>query len=282
MLMIPEILEKIFLMHKMIIKQEKKKENKENKIEEKKINEISNINLRRKVKFGNIDIIDVESWKAINLKLTSEENIEELFKISDGKKNKEKEIISIKVEANKELKSKEKNKFRNSILNNRTEQQNRKMVNIYGMGIMPTNLSKNKYTIANKMSNNKSKPNSSLIKRNIIKSNYTTNRKISTNNKENNKTHLKSSSIQLFNTAIKNSKYVSKYTSTFNNSKSYVSKINNLIRTKKKTSNQKYNNNKSLIKNNFLVNSYNNKYMKLFRSTQYKNNLFFTKKIDKN
>ena len=66
---------------------EKKKENKENKIEEKKINEISNINLRRKVKFGNIDIIDVESWKAINLKLTSEENIEELFKISDGKEN---------------------------------------------------------------------------------------------------------------------------------------------------------------------------------------------------
>ena len=198
------------------------------------------------------------------------------------KKNKEKEIISIKVEINKELKSKEKNKFRNSILNNRTEQQNRKMMNIYGMGIMPTNLSKNKYTIANKMSNNKSKPNSSLIKRNIIKSNYTTNRKISTNNKENNKTHLKSSSIQLFNTAIKNTKYVSKYTSTFNNSKSYVSKINNLIKTKKKTSNQKYNNNKSLIKNNFLVNSYNNKYMKLFRSTQYKNNnLFFTKKIDK-
>jgi hypothetical protein len=66
---------------------EKKKENKENKIEEKKINEINNINLRRKVKFGNIDIIDVESWKAINLKLTSEENIEELFKISDGKEN---------------------------------------------------------------------------------------------------------------------------------------------------------------------------------------------------
>lgn len=84
------------------------------------------------------------------------------------------------------------------------------------------------------MSNNKSKPNSSLIKRNIIKNHYTTNRKISTNNKENNKTHLKSSSIQLFNTAIKNSKYVSKYTSTFNNSKSYVSKINNLIKTKRR------------------------------------------------
>ena len=39
------------------------------------------------------------------------------------KKNKEKEIVSIKVEVNKELKSKEKNKFRNSMLNNRTEQQ---------------------------------------------------------------------------------------------------------------------------------------------------------------
>ena len=50
------------------------------KKEEKKIEEENNT---RKVKFGNIDIIDVECWKKINLKLTAEENFEELFKISD-------------------------------------------------------------------------------------------------------------------------------------------------------------------------------------------------------
>lgn len=65
----------------------RKKKIRKIKQKKKKINEIGDVNLRRKVKFGNIDIIDVESWKAINLKLTSEENIEELFKISDGKEN---------------------------------------------------------------------------------------------------------------------------------------------------------------------------------------------------
>ena len=46
----------------------------------------------KRVKFSNIDVVDVESWKKYNLKLTAEENLEELLNISNGKKNKEKNI----------------------------------------------------------------------------------------------------------------------------------------------------------------------------------------------
>ena len=202
------------------------------------------------------------------------------------KKNKEKGIVSIKVIINKELKSKEKNKYRNTILKNRTEQQDRKIKSIYSIGIKPTNLSKNRYIVLTKKQNSKPKQNnnnnSSIVKKKLMNSIYTTNRKINKNNKEDNKTHIKSSSIQLFNTVMKNHKYTPKYISTCNNSKSSILKMSNLIKTKKKNSNSKYSNNKSIIKNNFLVNSYNNKYMNLFRSTQYKNNrLLFTNKIDK-
>ena len=43
-------------------------------------------------------------------------------------------------------------------------------------------------------------------KNKLIKSINATNRKIFTNNKDINKTHIKSSSIQLFNTVVKNNK----------------------------------------------------------------------------
>ena len=42
----------------------------------------------KKVKFAKIDIIDVECWKEINLKLTAEENVDELMKITGGKDDK--------------------------------------------------------------------------------------------------------------------------------------------------------------------------------------------------
>ena len=60
-------------------------------------------------------------------------------------------------------------------------------------------------------------------------------------------------------------------------------KINNIIKSKNKqmTSNR-ISNNKKVVKTNFLIKSYNNKYMKLFKLTQFKNNnLLFTNKIDK-
>ena len=46
----------------------------------------------RKIKFGTIDIIDVECWKQLNLKMTAEENLDELLKISEGKKERTKNV----------------------------------------------------------------------------------------------------------------------------------------------------------------------------------------------
>ncbi len=46
----------------------------------------------KKVRFNKIEVINVESWKKINLKLTSEENIDELIKISEGKKGRIKNV----------------------------------------------------------------------------------------------------------------------------------------------------------------------------------------------
>ena len=46
----------------------------------------------KKVKFSKIDVIDVESWKQLNLKMTAEENLEELLKITEGKKERIKNV----------------------------------------------------------------------------------------------------------------------------------------------------------------------------------------------
>ena len=78
---IQEIDENFVIKRKHTKVNKKKKEKEETKVEE----EIDN---KRKVKFGKIDIIDVESWKKLNLKLTAEENMEELYKISEGTQNK--------------------------------------------------------------------------------------------------------------------------------------------------------------------------------------------------
>ena len=49
-------------------------------------------NKRKRVKFKNIDVVEIENWKKYNLILTAEENIEELLNISNAKKGKEKNI----------------------------------------------------------------------------------------------------------------------------------------------------------------------------------------------
>ena len=46
----------------------------------------------RKIKFGKIEVIDIECWKKINLKLTAEENSEEILKLSKGKKGRNKNV----------------------------------------------------------------------------------------------------------------------------------------------------------------------------------------------
>ena len=57
---------------------------KDNKLES-KIIEDQNIK-GKKVKFSKIDVIDVECWKQLNLKMTAEENLEELMKLTEGQK----------------------------------------------------------------------------------------------------------------------------------------------------------------------------------------------------
>ena len=63
---------------------------KDNKLES-KIIEDQNIK-GKKVKFSKIDVIDVECWKQLNLKMTAEENLEELMKLSEGQKGRVKNV----------------------------------------------------------------------------------------------------------------------------------------------------------------------------------------------
>ena len=48
--------------------------------------------ISKKVKFNKIDIIDVESWKELNLKMTAEENLDELLKLTEGRKERKKTV----------------------------------------------------------------------------------------------------------------------------------------------------------------------------------------------
>ena len=78
----------------------KRKNTKISRKKKEKGNNILNFNLDddsisekgKKVKFKKIDIIDVESWKKLNLKLTAEENLDELLKITKGEKGKNKNV----------------------------------------------------------------------------------------------------------------------------------------------------------------------------------------------
>ena len=187
----------------------------------------------------------------------------------------DREITSIKVILNQNLISKEKNKYKNSILKTRTEQQERKIKSIYRVNLFQNNLSKSKYTAIKK-------PTVSIFKKKLIK-NYYTNKKPIKNNIIN-RTHIKSSSIHVLGTTTKNEKIFKKYINNTTNNFKSLFKINNLIKSKNKqmTSSNISSKSKKIMKNNFLIKSNNNKYMQLFKSTQYKNNnLLFTNKIDK-
>ncbi len=72
-------------------KHEKNKKAKDKNIKEDKNNEKIIQNTKKEVKFGNIEFINVECWKEINLKLTADENFDEIIELTtgkDGKKNK--------------------------------------------------------------------------------------------------------------------------------------------------------------------------------------------------
>ena len=70
----------------------RKKKDKENNLMNFKLDNDIESESGKKVKFHKIDIIDVESWKKLNLKLTAEENLDELLKITKGKKGKNKNV----------------------------------------------------------------------------------------------------------------------------------------------------------------------------------------------
>ena len=65
---------------------------KENKLDSLNNQILDDGQIGRKVKFAKIDIIDVESWKKLNLKMTADENLDELIKLTEGKKGRVKNV----------------------------------------------------------------------------------------------------------------------------------------------------------------------------------------------
>ncbi len=47
---------------------------------------------QKRVKFADIDVINIENWKKYNLNMTAEENLEELINVSNNKKGRQKNI----------------------------------------------------------------------------------------------------------------------------------------------------------------------------------------------
>ena len=275
----------------IVISKVKKKKN--NKALKRKENTNANINNKTKndVNKSNNPIINslirnyksiVDNNKSTEMKkksVSKEKNKMNTNYSSKNKlsKNKDREIISIKVIINKNLLSKEKNRNKNITSKNRTEQQDRKIKSIYRVNLPQNNLSKSKYTTIKK------KPTVSIFKNKLI-NNFYTNKKYHKANKIAKGTHIKSSSIHILGTTAKYYRYKPKNINNTTNNSNSLFKINGIRKSKNKNvaSSRISNKNKKLIKNNFLVKSYNNKYMKLFKSTQYKNNnFFFTNKIDK-
>ena len=189
----------------------------------------------------------------------------------------EKEIISIKVIINQNLVSKDKNSSKNSKPKNRTEKTENKIIKIYRDNITTHNLSKNKGTTIKK--------NLTTSIANNSKNKFDMSKKPITKRKNINTAHTKSSSYHFYSTMNKNMEKNIKNINTSNitYSKPIFGISNN--KGKKTTTNSKFsNNNKKLIESNMWIKSYNNnnKYKKIFKSTQNKNNnLLYTNKIDK-
>ena len=75
--------------HTKVIK--KKKDSSKNEIFDNNMNDSEN-KIGKKVKFVGVKIIDVESWKKINLSLTADENFDELNGFSNGYKGRIKNV----------------------------------------------------------------------------------------------------------------------------------------------------------------------------------------------
>ena len=66
----------------VIVKRKHTKVSKKKKIKKDNIYD-ENIYFKKKVKFGKIEIIDIENWKQINLKLTADENLKAMHKLTN-------------------------------------------------------------------------------------------------------------------------------------------------------------------------------------------------------
>ena len=294
-----DVNEKLELKNNYIIKKEIKKKNqvknissvdknrKKNKNNNKitKKNRIKTESKRKKIPiiislFGNNKVI-INTNKSLEMiknkkSLSKEKNkIIYISKNRKGKKN-EKEITSFKVLANKNLKSKEKIKIKND-KKNMTETQKKKIRSIYKVKTVPYNLSENKYSTINK------KTTTTSINKNNIVNVYNTNKKYINDSKMMGSTNDKSSSSHLIFSVSKNERNSKNVITGIKSNSKSIFRINHLIKSiYKKTSDSKLSKKKKMIDNNLWIKSYNNKYIHLFKSTQYKNNnILFKNKIDK-
>ena len=79
----------------IVVKRKHTKNTKKTKLKKNNIFD-EDIIFQKRVRFGKIDIIDIENWKQINLTLTAEENLNEFDKISDERENKRMKNIGCK------------------------------------------------------------------------------------------------------------------------------------------------------------------------------------------
>ena len=265
--------------------QDIKKKKNENKIKKKKIIIKKNNKTKTDAKLLKNPIIYsiLKNYKAIfdtnksieliiNQKSTSKER--NVSNYNSKNKKKKNDIASLKI-MNKKIASKEKNKTYDIKGKNKSEKQEIRIKNIYRINKIQNNLSKN---LINK------NPTISQSKNKLIK-NYFTNKKYM-NRFEliNSNTYTKSSSSHIFSSISKNDKHRKNAinsnilnTKTLNITKNYIKS-----KKKKMTNSKLSKKSKKIIENNLWLKSNNNKYLKLFKSTQYKNsNLLFNNKIDK-
>ena len=268
-------------------KNKKKNKNNNNKITKK--NKIKTDARKKKIPVINSILKNykaiIDTNKSLEIIKNKKSNTKEKNKIIYTSKNRkgknsEKEIASIKIFINKDFNSKEKNKIKNNI-KNRTERPENKIKSIYRVNILPNNLSKNKYSTINKNITISSINKNEIIK--IFNTNKNTDKKYINDSKMMGSTNAKSSSSCIISSISKIEKNIKSVVSSNKSNSKSIFRTNNLIKSKnKKTTNSKFSKNNKLIENNLWIKSYNNKYMQLFKSTQYKNdNILFKNKIDK-
>jgi len=207
-----------------------------------------------------------------NQKSTSKER--NVSNYNSKNKKKKNDFVSLKI-INKKKISKDKNKLCDSKTKNKSEKQEIRIKNIYRINKIQNHLSKN---LINK------NPTISQSKNKLIKNYFTNKKYINRFEIINSNTHTKSSSSHVFSTISKNDKHMKNAINNniLNNKSLNVTKKYIKNKNKKATNSKFSKRSKKIIENNLWLKSYNNKYLKLLKSTQNKNSyLLFANKIDK-